>query len=538
MRRLIRPVFGAAIILAACAFLPGCSSRPTSGKSGAAGNVLTYALQNKPTTLDPALVEDGDTIDMIQQIFESVVKWDENNQVVPNIAEKWDISPDGKVYTFHLKDNVFFHDPFKRKVTAQDFVYSLTRALSKDMRSSTAKSYLNDIVGAQEMLDGKATTLSGVKAVDDKTLQITLDAPRAYFLAKLTYPTAYVVCKEAIAKNEGKWGDQTMIGTGPFKLREYKPEYSVSLAANADYHGGKPLLDGIERPIRIDPLARQNAFENDQADYADVQRADLDRVEKDSKLSGEVKQFKRANIYYLALNQLAFEPFKNKKVRQAFAMAVDKDQLIKLALHGTAQKANGILPPGLPAFNSALTGLPYNPQKAQQLLAEAGFPGGKNFPKLVISYRQGYQFLADAVLALRDDLKRNLGIEAEARPMEWAQFLNERKNGTMPCFHLRWAADYIDPQDFLSMMLRTGAEENKVGYSNPEFDKLCDQADVEQDATKRAELYQKAEQIAVDDAPWVCLYNLPDIELHKSHVKGIRDSLMGHLPHVTTTVAH
>src|SRR5438874_2263713 len=115
MRRWIRPVFGAIIVVAASAFLAGCHSRPTSGTGGAAGNVLTYALQTKPTTLDPALVEDRDTIDMIQQIFESVVKWDENNQVVPNIAEKWDISPDGKVYTFHLKDNVFFHEPFKRK---------------------------------------------------------------------------------------------------------------------------------------------------------------------------------------------------------------------------------------------------------------------------------------------------------------------------------------------------------------------------------------------------------------------------------------
>src|SRR5262249_34884490 len=182
-------------------------------------------------------------------------------------------------------------------------------------------------------------------------------------------------------------------------------------------------------------------------------------------------------------------------------------------------------------------GLPYDPEKAKALLAQAGHANGIGLPKLVISFRQGQQFLADAVQAIRDDLKRNLGIVVDVRQVEWAQFLTERRNGTMPCFHLRWAADYLDPQDFLSMMLRTGAEENKVGYSNPAFDKLCDQADVERDAKKRAELYHQAEQIAVDDAPWVCLYHLQDIELHKPSLKGIRDSLMGHLPHTTTTVA-
>jgi len=226
-----------------------------------------------------------------------------------------------------------------------------------------------------------------------------------------------------------------------------------------------------------------------------------------------------------------------ERVRQAFAHAIDKDQLIKIALKDTAKRANGILPPGIPGYDANFAGLSYDPQKAKQLLAQAGYPGGKNFPKLVISFRQGYQLLADAVMAIRDDLKRNLGIDVDSRQVEWTQFLSERRNGTMPCYHLRWAADYVDPQDFLSLMLRTGAEENSIGYSNPAFDRLCDQADVERDSSKRADLYRQAERVAVEDAPWVCLYHLPDIELHKPYVKGIRDSLMGHLPHVTTTVA-
>lgn len=532
-RRLSLPAAVLAVLCLAIPLLAGCHA--SSG--GAQGNVLRYALQSPPTTLDPAAVQDGDTIDMLQQVFESVVKWNEKNEVVPNLAEKWDISPDGKVYTFHLRDDIYFHEPYRRKVTAQDFVYSMTRPLLPETKSPTARDYLNDIAGAQDVLDGKTKTVAGLKALDDRTFQITLTTRRPYFLAKLTYPTAYVVCREAVEKAGGQWNEAAMVGTGPFKLRAYVADHKVTLAANPEYHDGRPKLDGIERPVMTDSITRQNAYESGQLDYTDVQRADLPRVQKDPKLSAQLKQLRRANIYYLALNQQAFAPFKKKQVRQAFAMAIDKDELIRLALGGVAEPAKGILPPGIPGYDASLVGLPYDPAKARQLLAEAGYPGGKGFPRFAISFRQGYAYLNDAVQVIREDLKRNLGIECDMRQVEWSQFLKERDNGTMPCFHLRWAADYLDPQDFLSMMLRTGAQENQVGYSNPEFDKLCDEADSEEDHNKRMALYQQAQRIAVDDAPWVCLYHLPDVELQKPYLRGIRDSLMGHLPHTTTTVA-
>jgi oligopeptide transport system substrate-binding protein len=534
MRRSQIRILPFAALLAGAVLLSGCHGK--GGSAGTKGNVLRYAINSPPTTTDPAKVQDGDTIDMLQQVFEGLVKWNDKNEVVPNLAEKWDISPDGKTYTFHLKDNVYFHEPFKRKVVAADFVYSLTRTCRKESNSPTAMNYLNDIVGAGDLNKGKGSALPGVKAVDDKTLQIMLDAPRPYFLAKLTYPTGYVVCKEAVDKAGPTWNEQAIVGTGPFKLRSYQGEYKIVLAANPDYHGEKPILEGIERPVNKDSNSRQTAYETGGLDYVDIERPELQRIQSDPVLSKELKQFDRANIYYLALNQQAFPPFKDKKVRQAFAYAIDKDQLIKLALRGTAKKANGILPPGIPGYDASFTGLAYDPAKAKQLLAEAGYPGGKGFPKLVISFRQGYQFLSDCVLAMRDDLKRNLGIEVDSRQVEWSQFLSERRNGTMPCYHLRWSADYIDPQNFLSLMLRTGSEENKIGYSNADFDKLCDAADVEGNAAKRTGMYQQAEKIAVDDAAWVCLYHLPDIELHKPYVKGIHDSLMGHLPHVTTSV--
>jgi ABC-type transport system substrate-binding protein len=269
----------------------------------------------------------------------------------------------------------------------------------------------------------------------------------------------------------------------------------------------------------------------------DVQLAEISRIQTDPTLSKELKQFDRANIWYLALNQQAFPPFKDRRVRRAFAHAINKDELIRLALRGMARRAEGIVPPGVPGRDEGFKGLAYDPTRAKQLLSEAGYPEGKGFPRLTISYRQGYTYIEDGALAIRNDLKQNLGIDVEVRRVEWAQFLKERENGTMPCYHLRWAADYLDPQNFLSLMLRTGAKENTIGYSNPEFDRLCDMADVEPDPAKRMELYRQAESVAVEDAPWVTIYHKTDVELHKPTVSGIRESIMGHLPHTTTTVA-
>jgi ABC-type transport system substrate-binding protein len=397
--------------------------------------------------------------------------------------------------------------------------------------------YLNDVAGAKALNDGKATELAGVKAVDDRTFQVTIDKSRPYFLAKLTYPTGYVVCKEAIEGNGGQVDEKSMIGTGPFKLESYSSGYEVRLAANPDYHGAKPILSGIERPILPDSLARQNKFESGGTDYTDVQRADLDRIQKDPTLSKELKEFPRANIWYLALNQLAFEPFKKKEVRQAFAYAINKDELIRIALRGTAQRANGIVPPGVQGYDEKFTGIPYDPAKARDLLARAGYPGGKGLPKLTISFRQGYQYIADSVLAIRNDLKQNLGIEADTRQVEWGQFLTERRNGTMPCFHLRWAADYLDPQDFLSTLLRSGSKLAHTGYHNPQFDALCDRADAETDMQKRIPLYQEADRIAMEDAAVLPLIFYRQPLLVKPYVKDWSSNLqIFMLPHTHTRI--
>lgn len=521
---------------------PTTTGTPTSSK--ATGNVLRYAIISDPTTLDPATVEDGTTIDLLHNVFEGLVVWDEKSNIAPGIAEKWEVSKDGLTYTFHLRHGVKFQKN-GREVTAEDFRYSMDRACDKDTNSPVATTYLGDIKGVTERAAGKATDISGIKVVDPYTLQITLTGPKPYWLGNMTYPCAYVVCKEEIAKTGGKVDVTSAIGTGPFQFKSYTHGTSVSLEANPTYYGGRPKLDGIERPIMGDGSTRLSSYEAGELDIVDVQARDLDHVNGDPKLKADMKSFPRAATWYVAFNQDATDsPFKKKEVRQAFAMAIDREAIVRVALKGQADIATSIVPPHMGEYVSTCRLLPYDLIKAKQLLTQAGYPDGKGFPKLPLTFRNDMPQVQSTAELIAQSLKDNLNVEVQPQPMPWPDFLKERTAKSMPLSHLRWGADYADPQNFLSVLLHSSKKVNKkedhpengVGYNNQQFDALCDKADVELNQKKRFAMYQQAEQIAIDDAPWAPLYFQRDVELIKPRVKNIRDSLFGHLPFTTTTV--
>lgn len=531
----LKTVLGWVAAALAGAALAGCGSSEPRPSSAAAGPVLRVPQMAEPTTLDPAQVQDGPTIELLMHVYDGLVQWNTKNELVPALAERWETSKDGKTYTFHLRSGAKFHTG--RALTAQDFVYSLTRSLDPKTASPVAMVYLNDLKGAEAFHDGKSAAVEGIEAPDPQTLRLTLDAPKAYFLAKLTYPTAYAVCKEEIEKTGGTVNDRSMVGTGPFRLTEYRRGDRIVLEANGEYFEGPPKLARIERRIVLDAGTRHDMFESGELDIADVSAATYHADRQNPKLQPLLKVFERPAVYYLALNEKAFAPFKDRRVRQAFAHAVDRAQILKTVHEGLPRQAQGIVPYGVPGYNAAFQGLPYDPDRARKLLAEAGYPGGQGFPALTLSFRASMVDLKNTAQAVAENLKQNLGISVSLDETEWSTFLKRRNTGEMPFYFLRWMADYLDPQNFLSTMLRTGAPENTLGYSNAEFDRLCDQADALQEPARRMELYHKAEAIAVQDAPWVPIYFQKDVELWNPRLRGVEDSLMGHLPHKRTYFA-
>lgn len=532
-RGLVRMLFA----LGACAALMLLPAGCTGGGGSRAddGTTLHLAQQTEPTTLDPGLVTDGPTIEILMSLYDGLIQWTPENELVGAIAEKWDVSDGGKVYTFHLRKGVKFHNG--REVTAEDFVYSMTRSLfpeQKEEAEVVGMSYLNDIVGVREYRAGTAKTVKGIEAVDSHTLRITIDAPKAYFLAKLTYPTSYVVCREAVEQGGGKIDRNNAIGTGPFKLVEYARGDRLILEANQDYFEGAPKLKRIERRILLDQGTRHDKFEAGELDIADISMASYKGDSRNPALKDKIKTFPRPSIYYMVMNQNAYAPFKDKRVRQAFAMAVDKREIVRTVHQDVPQAAEGIVPPGVPGHNPDFKGLGFNPARAKRLLAEAGYPSGSSLPPLKLSFRASMEDIRNTAVAIQADLDRNLGVKVDLDETEWSIFLGKRSRGELPLSFLRWAADYLDPQNFLSTMLRTGAPQNTNGYSNPEFDRLCDQADRMQNPEERWKTYRKAEAIAVDDAVWVPFYFQKDVELWNPKLRGVEDSAMGHLPHKRT----
>ena len=547
-RRLLFALASVSVSALAGATLAGCPGGKGGGAGGgqtAAGGasapgVLRYALTANPTTFDPALVSDGPTIDLLQQMYEGLVGWNEKSEVVPMLAAALPkISADGKTYTFTIRPGAKFTNG--RAVSAEDFKYSITRSLDPHLASPVAMSYLNDIAGAEAVAKGKATEVTGVKVVDPQTLQITLLGPRAFFLGKLTYPTAYAVAKEVVETGEKTEGgaftitDKNTVGTGPFALASYVPQGKVSLAANAGYWQGAPKLKGIERPIVLNTKTARNLYDSGQLDIIAEEKGDYTQDKDSADLKSQIKVYPRSATFYLGLNQTQYPPFKDKRVRQAVACAIDKDAIVSGVLLGVNSKAEGVLPEGIPGFDPALKGIAHDPEKAKKLLADAGFPGGKGLPPLTLSFRESQPDLSKAAEVIKEQLAA-VGITINLGEMEWATFLKKTDNKEIPFFHMRWSADYLDPQDFLSTLLMTGVPENRTGYSNPEFDKLCRAADGETNPKKRLALYNTAEKLVVEDAPWVPIYYQKDIELMKPYVSGIRDSLMGHLPHLTVEV--
>ncbi|MBI4233952.1 MAG: peptide ABC transporter substrate-binding protein [Chloroflexi bacterium] len=496
---------------------PKPTPQAKAAPQGKAGGVFRR-LWADPPTLDPALTSDTTSAGIVVEVFSGLVNYTPDLQLIPEIAESWDISPDGKTYTFHLRKSARFHDG--KPVTARDFKYSLERAADPKTASPVADTYLGDIVGVRDKLKGKATEVQGVKVVDDSTLQLTIDAPKSFFIAKLTYPTSYVVDRENIEKMGARWTEKPN-GTGPFILKEYKVGDRIVLARNPNYYLEPARIDGAE--FILSGGTQMAMYENDEIHLSGVGLADLDRVKNPSDPLN--KQLVVAppgfEIDYIGFN-VKLPPFDDPKVRQALNYAINKEVIAKEVLADRVVPAYGILPPGFPGFNPDLKGIRFDKDKAKDLLGQSRY--AKNMPRIVLTVPGTGGSIGLDLEVILSQWKQNLGIQVELQQVEWATFLEDLNKQKLQVYSgLGWQADYPDPQDFLDVLFHSQSELNHGGYSNPELDRLLDEAAKSTDWNKRVELYNKAERIIVDDVAWVPLwYSGERLALVKPYIKGYK----------------
>lgn len=355
------------------------------------------------------------------------------------------------------------------------------------------------------------SSVDTVSAPDDATIVITLKQADASFLTNLTSPAAVIINQDAVEKN----GDlsQTADGTGPFKFKEYVPNTRVVLERNPDYwESGKPYVDAIEMTIAADDTARTAAVRTGTVDFIEyAPLKDIPSLKSDSSLTLAGDQ--NTNIRFIGLN-VTRKPFSDLKVRQAVAAAIDRDAVVGPAVFGFGTPTLEIFPPG---YWAGLGSKPAAPDvaRAKQLLADAGYPNG--FSTTILSWSQ-YSFLSNAAVVVQDQLKQ-IGITADVNLEENAAFIKDYLDNNFD-LTVSGTSAYVDPNDIYLRNFGTGQASNAVRYSNPTADDLIAQGVATTDQAKRKEIYQKLQQLLLDDVPWVNLYIANQFEAMKTYVKG------------------
>lgn len=453
-----------------------------------------------PPTLDPHLITDTSAAGLGVEIFGGLVTITTDLQLKPDLAERWEISKDGTVYTFFLRENAKFHDG--KPVTAADVQYSLERAADPRTGSPVADTYLGDIVGVRDKLSGKAESVRGIKVIDDRTIQITIDGSKAYFAAKLTYPTAFVVDRENIEELGRNW-TRNPNGTGPFKLSSYRIGELLVLERNDLYHLGPAMVQRVENILSGG--SSMAMYENDEIHITGVGLADTDRVTNpEEPLNKELTRSPPGfDISYVGLNT-AIPPFDDPKVRQALNHAIDKDLIADQVLANQVVPAYGILPPGFPGYTGEIRGLGYDPDLAKLLLAESRY--ANDIPRIILTIPGTGGSPGLDLEVIIEQWRQVLEIDVEIEQVEWATFLQDMRSKKLQAYAgLGWQADYPDPEDFLDVLFHSQSALNDTSYSNPELDALLEKARLT-DWEERVRLYQKAEQLIIDEAAWVPLW--------------------------------
>jgi ABC-type transport system substrate-binding protein len=473
-----------------------------------------------PPTLDPHLSADATSAEYVVEIFSGLVTFDRDLNLVPDLAERWEVSDDGTVYTFYLREDARFHNG--KPVRAQDFKWSIERACDFRTRSTTADTYLGDIIGCRDKLRGNADEVEGVQVIDDHTLEITIDQPRVYFLSKLTYPTAYVLDQENLERGGRTWTDNPN-GTGPFELAEFQFGELIALERNENYYREpKPQLERIE--FVLAGGSRMVMYEQGELDMTAVGLNDIERVtDPTNPLNDELNTVESMGIFYIGLNNNQ-PPFDDMKVRQAFNHALDRQRIIDVVYKETVPVAWGIVPPSMPDYeNPDLKPLEYDPEKAQQLIAESKYGDVSEFPDITLHALGAGGATGRIIEAIVATYEENLGVQVEVQQTDWATFLSDlnRPDNTNQMWggEAGWIADYPDPHDFLDILFRCDSMQNHTGYCNPEVDELLDQASGENDPEKREAIYRQVEQIVIEEAAWVPLFFEVEYWLVKPYVQ-------------------
>lgn len=489
---------------------------PTASAELLAGVPRSQTLvlaEGEPRSLDPALSQDTTSLLYVAHIFSGLVRLDQSLRLAPDLAESWEALDGGTRYRFHLRPNARFHSG--RPITAQDIAYSLQRATDPALHSPTAATYLSDILGVNDRLAGAAQTVSGVRVLDNRTLEITIDGPKAYFLAKLAYPVAYVVDHENVADGPEWW--RAPNGSGPFRLKAWEAGQHLLLERNPDFYRAQQGVRYVAFRFLTEPPIR--LYEEGEIGSVQVGAGSLPRIlDPQSRLAGELRTYGELSVFYIGFNT-ARPPFDDPLVRRAFAMALEVDRLVEADQEGYVQRAVGLLPPGMPGYTPNPLGLPYDPAEARRLLAQSRYGGPAGLPTIVYT-SSGLDQIAPFLGAAAEMWRANLGVEISVRLIPTDEYFYRLSAEVDNLFDFGWIADYPDPENLLDVLFHAGAPNNTGAYANPQVDALLEAARIAQAPGQRLGLYRQAQDLLLQDGAAVPLWHGTSYVLVKPYVQG------------------
>lgn len=539
-----------ALVLVISTVLAACGNKANNGNTGntantgntgnaatdeklAADQTLRLNMSADVPTFDPGQAQDSQAHVALKLMYEGLVRIDKDGKEAPGVAESWEISPDGLVYTFKLRQSQWSNgDP----VTANDFVFAWKRVL--DPATVPAPPYAQQLYylkNAEKFNLGEITDFSevGVKAVDDYTLEVTLENPTAYFLNLVDFYTYYPVHK-SVESNPEKWATEasTMITNGPFNLTSWITGQSLEYTKSDTYWDKDNIkLTKITSTIVNDASTEVLSYKNGEIDRAGAPNGDIppDQIPVlKNELPNDFTMKEVASIYYYEFNTEA-EPFTNAKIRKAFSMAISRQDIVDKVTLASQIPAYGYVPPGI---KGATEGSTYRAEykddyftedyaEAKKLLEEGMKEEGyTTLPEVTLIYNtsEGHKKIA---LAIADMWKNNLGVDVKTENQEWGVFITNRQKGDYQVARAGWNPDYNDPMTFLDMW-KTGNGNNDIKFNNAEYDKLLDEAYAEVDNTKRMENFRKAEEILVKDEMGIMpIYYYTNVSLVKPYLKGV-----------------
>ncbi|MDQ2786448.1 MAG: peptide ABC transporter substrate-binding protein [Chloroflexota bacterium] len=448
------------------------------------------------------------------------MRLDDALNVVPDVAADYQKSADGRSYTFALRSTAKFQNG--RAITADDVAFSLSRACDPSTAADgqpqnlPAAAGLNDILGCLDRINGRTRDVAGIRVLDPLTVMVVLDAPKAYFLQKLTLSDAAIIDRNDLTRGP-LWSTQPN-GTGPFRITGWKAA-AITLARFDQFYAQVATLDTVTILIGASAANPLNLYDDNKIDVATVPIQAVDRVSvASSPVKNELRVIPTLSTTYIGVNVKA-APLDAFNVRAALIRTIDRQKVDTVMLDGKVTQAQGIVPPAIPGGNWDATIPVVDAKTAKDLLPPAT---AKTLP--TITFGTGGSVLGAMVKAVAE---RDLGVHVDVEQSPFGDYLSELDAHTYGLFAVTWVADYPDPENFLDTLFHTGSPRNYSNYSNPKVDALLDQANVEQNATKRTDLYRQAQQQILDDVAIIPIYHGTDYALVKPYVKGLSITAMG-----------